>query len=283
MARLSGFTAQLVDKAMDRYEVPEWARPYVYKYVKRNRVQVVRAAIGLVGIGRKKGQITEDYAILPNGMKFRMESIIKLLGIFFHGEHRLADLESYWASNHAIGNPEYEKGYLELADTDYKGARAMKNLLEGLRRKMPEDNGTLDQLFGRLSRLESWEERVFASGIILNYCYMKPFAGMFMRVFYPIVPEFMRNFNKAFTLKESKERWDLIEARRLVSTGKIPKERAVALSGELLELVSKSLDSNMAIARELGAKEEISLLKEVALAYPIHVLHELGIDAAPSN
>jgi hypothetical protein len=210
-------------------------------------------------------------------MKFRMPSLMKLLGIFFHGEHRLADLESYWAKNHMVGNPEYERVYSELADTDYKGARAMKNLVEGLRHKMPDDNGTLDQLFGRLSRLESWEERIFASGIILNYCYMKPFAGMFMRVFYPIVPEFMRSFNKAFTLKEAKERQDLLEARRLVSTGRIPRERAIELADELLGLVGKSIDSNMAIAKELGIKEEISLLKEISLAYPIHTLEELGI------
>ena len=27
MAKLSGITAKLVDKAMDKYGVPEWARP----------------------------------------------------------------------------------------------------------------------------------------------------------------------------------------------------------------------------------------------------------------
>ena len=279
MGRLSGLTAKLVDSAMDRYGVPEWARPYVYKYVSRNKVETIRKAIGMVGFGRKRGRIAGDYAVLPNGMRFRMDSIIKLLGVFFHGEHRLADLESYWANNHAVGNPEYEKGFLELADSDYKGARAMKNLVEGLRRKMPDDNGTLDQLFGRLARLESWEERIFASGMILNHCYMKPFAGMFMRVFYPIVPEFMRSFNKAFTLKESKERWDLLEARRLVSTGRISRERAIALKDELLPLVSKSIDNNMMIAKELDIKDEISLLKEIALAYPNQVLSELGADS----
>ncbi len=282
MVKLSGLTAKLVDRAMDKYEVPEWARPYVYKYVKRNRAELVKAAISLVGFGRKRGRITADHAILPNGMKFRIDSIIKLLGLFFNGEHRLADLEAYWARNHAMGNAEYERAYLSLADSDYRGARAMKNLVEGLRRRMPDDNGTLDQLFGRLARLESWDERVFASGIILSYCYVKPFAGLLMRVFYPIVPEFMRSFNKAFTLKESAERWDLLEARRLVSTGRISRERAAALAGELLGLVSKSIDANMAIARELGIKEEISLLKEVSLAYPVQVLRELGVGINPN-
>ena len=279
MAKLSGLTAKLVDRAMDKYDVPEWARPYVYKYVSKNSVKVVKEAMSMVGFGRKKGQITADYAILPNGMKFRMNSIITLLGVFFHGEHRLADLESYWAKNHLVGNPEYEREYMALADGDHKGARAMKNLVEGLKYKMPEDNGTLDQLFGRLTRLENWEERVVASGIILNYCYMKPFAGMFMRVFYPIVPEFMRSFNKAFTLKKSTERWDLLEARRLIASGTISKERVVLLIDELLGLVSKSIDSNIEIAKELGIKEEISLLKEVSLAYPMMILSELGIES----
>jgi hypothetical protein len=277
MPKLSGITAGLVDKAMDRYDVPEWARPYVYKYVSRNKVDSIKMAINLVAFGRKKGRITDDYAILPNGMKFKMQSLTKLIGLFFHGEQRLADLESYWASNHVVGNPEYESGYLALADCDYKGARAMKNLVEGLKYRMPEDNGSLDRLFGRLSRLERWDERVFASGIILNHCYMKPFAGMFMRVFHPIVPEFMRNFNKAFTLKDQIERWDLLEARRLIATGKISEKRVKELSEDLLGLVSKSIDDNLDIAKELGIKEEISLLKEISLEYPIHVLDDLGV------
>ena len=278
MAKLSGITTKLVDRAMDKYGVPEWARPYVYKYVSRNKVDLVKTAIGMVGFGRKKGQITSEYAILPNGRKFRMQSIIKLLSVFFHGEHRLANLESDWAKNHTTGNSEYAEGYMVLAEGDYKGARAMNNLVEGLRYKMPEDNGTLDPLFGRLTRLESWDERILASGIILNYCYMKPFAGMLMRVFYPVVPEFMRSFNKAFAQDKSGERWDLLEARKLIATGKISKERAASLANELLGLVSKSIDSNIALATELGIKEEILLLKEVSVAYPTHILRELGIE-----
>jgi hypothetical protein len=117
---------------------------------------------------------------------------------------------------------------------------------------MPEDNGTLDQLFGRLSRLDSWEERVFASGIILNYCYMKPFAGMFMSVFYPIVPEFMRNFNKAFTLKEQTGAVGPAGGQEADRHREDIQERAMALSEELLALVSKSIDDNMQIAKELG-------------------------------
>ncbi len=278
MAKPSGIIAKLVDKAMDKYQVPDWARPYVYKYVSRNRVDLIKTAISFVGFGRKKGQITSDYAILPNGRKFRMKSIIKLLGIFFHGEQRLADLEMHWAKVHGIGNPEYENGYLELANLDYKGARAMNNLMGGLKYKIPEDNHTLDPLFDRMEKLESWEERILASGIILDYCYIKPFAGMFKRVFYPVVPEFMRSFGKAFTSKEAKERWDLLEARRLIATGRISKERAAELSKELLLLVSQSIDKNMPIAKELGILEEISLLKEISYAYPVHVLKELGVD-----
>jgi hypothetical protein len=278
MKKLSGLTAKLVDSAMDRYGVPEWARPYVYKYVSKNKVELVKTAISFVGFGRKKGQITDDYTILPNGRKFRTKSIIKLVGVFFHGEQRLADLEMHWAKVHGIGNPEYEDGYLTLANLDYKGARAMKNLMEGLKYKIPEDNHTLDALFNRMEQLETWEERIVASGIILDYCYIKPFAGIFMRVFYPVVPEFMRNFGKAFTSKEAKERWDLVEARRLIATGAISKEKAAALSKELLELFSQSIDNNMPIAKELGVLEEISLLKEISYAYPVHVLEELGIE-----
>ncbi len=277
MGKLSGVTAKLVDSAMDRYGVPEWARPYVYKYVSRNKADSIRKAISLIGFGRKKGQITGDSAVLPNGMKFKLGSIVELVALFFHGEQRLSDLEAYWAANHSIGNPEYENGYAALADIDGKGARAMKNLVAGLKKRMPEDNGSLDRLFGRLSRLDSWEERVFASGIILNHCYMKTFAGMFMRVFQPIVPEFMRSFGKAFTLREQAERWDMLEARRLIATGKLSPQRALALSEELLELISRSIDDNMGIAKELGIKEEISLLKEISLAYPYQILSELGV------
>ena len=98
-----------------------------------------------------------------------------------------------------VGNPEYEANYLMLSDMDHKGARAMKNLVEGLKYKIPEETNCLTPLFDRLMKLKVGRDWVFASGIILNYCYMKTFAAILMKVFYPILPEFMRSFNKAFT------------------------------------------------------------------------------------
>ncbi len=277
MAILSSPIRLVVDRALDRHNVPEWARPYIYKYAKRNKLSAIKFAISLVDTGRKKGEVAKDHVRLPNGVRLRIGTVIRLLNVFFHGEEEIAGIEEWWAANHTIGNPEYEARFADLAISDRKHARAVRNLIEGLNGSISDREDSIEQLFGRIRRIEAWEERVVASGLILDYSLMRSLGPVFFRSFYPTAPEFMRNFGKAFTGKRKPARWDTIEAERLIKSGGISHERAMALSRELLVLVYGAIDANMSIAREMGMEEEIGLLKEIAIAYPLNRMRELGV------
>lgn len=269
---------KLVDSAMRKYGVPEWVRPYALRYIKDNPISSVKFAISLVDIKRKKGEVTKTEVRLPNGKVFRIGSIIKVLNLFFYGEDSIAHIERSWASNSPDRNAEYERRFLEMADVDSKYARAIKNLVEGLGSKIGDEHKSITHTFDHISALDRWNERILTTGIILRYSYAKTFGTVFYKAFYPASPEFMRSFGKAFGNKKEKERWDSQEAARLISTGAISKEDALAVSGEVLARILWSIESNMKLAKELGIEREVRLLSDVSIAYPFHVLSELGIE-----
>ena len=261
--------------------MPEWARIYIYKYAARNKLSTIKHAIGLISVGRKKGRVTTESVTLPNGMTFRMESIVKLLSLFFHCAQNIAKLEEQWATHYKVGNPEYEAHFSELAVLDFARARAIKNLIEGLKYKVHTEPKSIMPLFNRLAQLDDWNERLLAMGIVLDYSLVKTFGTPFFRVFYPTVPEFMRSFGKAFIPKQGPERWCFNEACTLIASGRMPADQAVGLSTELLALVRDAIDSNIALARELKIEKEISLLREIAIAYPLHALRDAGVPIDP--
>jgi hypothetical protein len=281
MAKLGGGAAKLVDIALRRYNVPEWARIYIYKYAARNKLATIRHAIGMVSIGRKKGRITNESVTLPNGMSFRMDSIVKLLSLFFHCAQSIAKLEEHWTTSYNVGNPEYEARFSELAMQDFARARAIKNLIEGLKYRVSAEPESIKPLFDRLAQIDDWNERLLTMGIVLDYSLVKTFGIPFYKVFYPTVPEFMRSFGKAFTPKQGAERWCFTEASSLIASGRMPADQALGLSRELLMLVRESIDRNTALAKELKIEKEISLLREIAIAYPLHTLRDAGMPIDP--
>lgn len=277
MPKLSGTAKKLVDLALDRYGVPNWVRPYIYKYAARNKLNTIKLAIGFISTGRRKGKIEKDKVILPNGMSFKMTSIAKLLNLFFYGAENIAKLEEHWASVHTLANPDYTSKFLELSAIDYKRARAVKNLMEGLKHPVQEEPKSIKPIFDRLAKIDNWNERVIATGIILNYSFIKTFGGILFRSFYPTAPEFMRSLGKAFTTKDGGERWDITEARVIIKSGAVPQERILQLSREIMTLVKSYIDTNMPLATELNLREELALMEEASIAYPFHVLSGLGI------
>ena len=50
----SGLTEKIVDKAMAKYGVPKWARPYVYKHVRKNKVESIKQPSLWSTLGEKK-------------------------------------------------------------------------------------------------------------------------------------------------------------------------------------------------------------------------------------
>jgi hypothetical protein len=262
---------------MDRYGVPGWVRPYAYRYIKENPISAVKFAISLVDIKRKRGEVTKTEVRLPNGKSFKMESILKLLNLFFYGEECLAHIENSWAERSLNRNAEYEKRFAEMADIDSKYARAIKNLAEGLGRNVGEKPESIASAFDYIAKIDPWEERIIATGIMLRYSYAKTFGAVFYKVFYPVSPEFMRSFGKAFGSKNM-ERWDSEEAVRIIKGNSIDREHLLWLARETLARILQTIESNMKLAKELGMEKEVRLLADISIAYPFHRLSELGID-----
>jgi hypothetical protein len=274
---------RLVDSTLEKYKLPEWVRPYVYRYVKDNPLSAVKYAISLIEVKRKKGEVTKTHVKLPNGTVFNIQSILKLLNLFFYGEECIADLEKTWATSSIDRNAEYEKHFLELADMDYRRTRAIKNLAEGLGHTVGEQPKSLMKRFDRISKLESWHDRVIATGVILRYSYAATFGIVFYKVFYPVSPEFMRSFGKAFGSNDDKERWDTEEARKLIENNIVNREHLLELMRKVLVEVSCSIELNRKLAKELGLEREVSLLSEISLAYPFQWLSDAGLDINVDN
>lgn len=196
---------KLVDSAMDRYGVPAWVRPYAHRYIKENPISAVKFAISLVDVKRKKGEVTKSEVKLPNGKAFKTESILKLLNLFFYGEDCMAIMESGWAEKSLNHNADYESHFVQMADIDSKYARAIKNLTEGLGRSVGDKPQTLGYAFDYIAKIEPWEDRIIATGIILTSAYAKTFGTVFYKVFYPVSPEFMRSFGRHLAIRRRKD------------------------------------------------------------------------------
>lgn len=271
-------TDRIIDSSIKKYGLPDWVRPYVYRYAKANPVSAVRFAISLVDVKRKKGEVTKSHVRLPNGKEFRLESILKVLNLFFYGEERMARIERAWANSPANHDAEYERKFMEMAEIDSKRTRAIKNLVEGIGRSVGSEPESLARSFEKISRIDSWHDRVIATGITLRYSYARTFGIVFYRVFYPVSPEFMRSFGKAFEDRSGSERWDTAEATRLIKENIVDREHVLELNREILSHILQSIDANAALARELGIGREVKLLGDISIAYPFEKLREIGMD-----
>lgn len=263
---------------MQKYSLPGWVRPYVYRYVRSNPASTVKFAISLIDVKRKKGEITKSHVKLPNGTKFKKESVLKLLNLFFYGEESMALIEKGWAEGTTDHQARYEEKFSEMAELDFKRTRAIKNLAEGLGHSVGEHPESIAKAFDRISKIENWHDRIITTGIILRYSYSTTFGLVFYRVFYPVSPEFMRLFGKAFGGKGSNERWDTVEARRLIQSGTVDSSHVMELARNILSDVLWSIDSNNSLAKELGLEREVRLLSDISIAYPFEALKEFGLD-----
>ena len=278
MARPRLGIGALIDVQLDKYGVPAWTRPYVYKYATRNTVHTIKFAISLIDVGRKKGSLSKDGVRLPNGTTIPIESIARLVNVFFYGKERIAEIERDWARNRTLQNPIYEREYKRLSIIDHAQARAIRNMIEGMGKKVGEEPDTLSPIMDNLLSIEDWRKRVIATGVVINYSYVKTFGSMFFKAFYSVVPEYMRTLGKAFVNKEAAERWDVAEAKRIILKGDIGDQELISFVEGLLVSVKKTIDLNMKMAKLMGLEAEMELLEELALAYPLNTLKELGID-----
>ena len=209
---------------------------------------------------------------------------MKILNLFYYGEENISHLEHSWAENSKDRNAEYESRFLELAEIDSKYTRAIKNLIEGLGQPVGEESSSIREVFDYISGIENWQDRIITTGLILRYSYAKTFGVMFYRVFYPVSPEFMRSFGKAFRNKSSDlERWDSEEAKRLIKNNLVDKAHVIELTREIVTRMLLPIEGNRKLAKELGLEEEVKLLSDISIAYPFQILSELGYDINIEN
>jgi hypothetical protein len=276
---LSSLIDKLVDPVLERYGIPEWIKPYVLRYVRSNPANTVKFAASFIDVKRKKGEVTSEYIRLPNGLKFKIDHVLRLLNLVFYGEESMARIAKAWSEGRSDPNPnpDYTAHFREMSASDAKHARAIKNLIEGLGRKLDKPQEELVEVFDYVSKLESWPERVIATEIILRDSYAKSFGLIFYKVFYPVSPEFMRSFGKAFLDSGSGSEWGAAEARKIISGGLVPEDRIVELTREVLVKILNSIDANMRLAVISGIENEARLLSDIAIAYPFQNLSQLGV------
>ncbi len=266
----------IVGKALDKYGVPEWVRPYIFKHALTHPVSAVKFAVSFVDTKRKKGEVTKEYVRLPNGLRIRMAYILRVLNLFYYGEERMAKMYGLWSERAAVPNHAYAEHFYNTAATDDRHARAVKNLIEGLGYKIGEAPKELMDVFDYVERMDSWNDRIVAAAIVLRGSYANSFGRMFYKVFYPAAPEFMRSFGKAF--RDSEASWEYEEAMHIIQGGTVPEEHVLELTRSILFRVLYSISANMQLATRSGIEPEIKLLSEIAIAYPFHMLRELGIN-----
>jgi len=184
----------MIGTAMRKYGVPEWLRPYIYRYAKESNINTIRQAISFINVRRKKGEVTARYVRLPNGVVFDIDAVIHILNQFYYGVEATGRIAARWAAERPPSGMEMIRGHFaELSKERERHARALRNMIEGLGHKVEKPTKQIEHVFGRIAEIDEWPERLVATDVIIRDAYSRPFGFIFYRVFYPVSPEFMRS------------------------------------------------------------------------------------------
>ena len=268
----------IIDGLMLKYGIPEWVKPYVYRYIKGNPIHVIKHATSFVEFKRAKGEVTRSQVKLPNGLKFDIKFVMHILDMFYYGEERISSIYASWASERVgVEDHEYPEHFSELSMASQAHARAVKNLIEGLGNKLSDPSKEAKDVFDCINSIKDWKHRVIMSGVILRRTYGIPFGYIFYKVFYPTAPEFMRSFGKVFERTSSTASWGEEESKRIISSHMVDEPALMGEARKLLALIYKSISAELPYAKEQHIEPEIKLLMELAIAYPIHALKDFGM------
>jgi hypothetical protein len=268
----------LVSTAMKRYGVPDWLRPYIYRYARESNIDTIKHAISFINVRRKKGEVTGRHVKLPNGVVFDIKAVIHILDQFYYGVETTARIAGRWSGEATdYDHASFAKHFKRVAQERGKHARALKNMIEGLGHKVGKPTKEIEAVFDGIAKLEEWPDRLIATEVIIRDAYSRPFGFIFYKVFYPVSPEFMRSLGKLFMSQESEDRWAEDEIRRVVGIGALTSEHVISLAESILGSIYRSIETEMRIAKKAGIEPEAKLLRDVSIAYPLHTLQELGV------
>jgi len=270
-----------IDPIINKYNLPPWVKLYAVKYIKKNPMKVISKAFGFVNYGRKKGAILGNKVILPNKYEFDIDTVAYISELFLYGNKKLAEIAIAWSNRQA--DP-YKDHYARLAEAYEGDARAINSLLDGLKRKPRfEPTKELNEFFEWLRGIDGVYTRIIALDFIIKYAYAKTFGAVFFKAFYPVSPEFMRQLKSVLNYNSEEFGFGEAEAMRLIKEKVIPEAELVDFANKILKLICKSIESEMPIAKEAGISTEISLLGEVSIAYPLHVIADAGVNISPDE
>ena len=273
----------LVDAVLRKYGLPPWMKDYIREYIKGADAGTMKMAMGFLKVGRRRGVIKGGEIILPNGKVFRKKHMLHLLNLCYYYEKRVSEISERWATTETDHAPLHEHHFLMMSNIEAQRARAIKNLISAMKAKPYAPNPEHSALFDYVGSLRDWDTRVIAKKLILYYSFAKVFGLVFYRLFYPVSPEFMRSFGKVFYKKEEVERFGEREAEMIVKERRISGEKFASLTDNILELTARAIDSEMSTAKAAGVEREVELLKNIALAYPLYRLNDLGMGMDVKN
>ncbi len=273
----------LINTILKKYNVPPWVVPYAMKYARRNPLKTIKFAMSFIETKRKKGAVTSDRVVLPNGLELKLSSLLKVLNATFYEQDMMAKLAKKWAVSPIGYDTRYMQYANELSSIEAKHAVAIKNLIEGIGYKVSEPDKHINEIFEYISTLDTWPKRLVAINIVLRDSYAKAFGLILYKVFYSVSPEYMRAFGKVFSSSESLSQWGFEEAKRTIQEKQMPESEIIEITRNIETRVLKTIDFNMKIAKEAGIEEEVKLLRDIAIVYPFQTLKELGVDINPGK
>ncbi len=269
---------KLIDAAMRRYGVPQWIKPYIYKYAKNSNVATIKQAIGFINVRRRKGELTKKHVILPNGTKFDIDAVLHMLNQFYYGISSTGEIARKWSADASTTLiPELASQFREIASARQKHAKALRNMIEGLGGKICAPTAQIKKVFDRVDLIEEPIKRALALEIIIRDAYSRPFGFIFYKVFYPVSPEFMRSLGKVFSIKSSNDVWIERFISERLRRGEITAEEIMDLSTDLLQLIYISIESEIYLAKRAGIEPEAQLLRDISIAYPLHTIQGMGV------
>ncbi len=265
----------MVDRTMQKYGIPSWMKPYIYRYIRSNPMNAIKQATSFIDVKRKKGEVTRKYVKLPNGMTFDMGFVNNILSLFYYGEERICWMYRKWSIGPAdYEHAEHKRRFSELAGLDERHVHAIRNLMQGLGISPREPSREAVDVFDYIEGIEDWDDRVVATGFLLKYSYAYPFGFVFYKVFYPASPEFMRSFGKVFVDDRNLSTWLDGEAVRIIRDG-ADEAHLLGLTRTILSKTFGSIEAEMRAAKKVGIENEARLLRDISVAYPLHELSSI--------
>ncbi len=271
----------MLDNTIAKYRLPQWVKPYIVEYIKENPIYAIKKGMSFIDVKRKKGLISKGYVELPNGTRFEMNFVANILNQFYYGEKSISEIYEKWSKNNYNVDRGYSDGFRRLSILSKKHMRAIKNLIDGMEMQDIGPNvGTL-KLLEFMEHLDTIEGRILSSGLILRYIYAQTFGMIFYKVFYPTAPEFMRSFGKALSADNKTMQWLESELRYVLQNS--DHEKNLAFVKNMLTVAAECIDTELPYAKRSGIEKEFLLLRNISIAYPLHIIKEYGYDIDPDT